>query len=135
MPGFLTDAHMSPKVAVQVQAKRRDCQIHCLRSWRGGRLLDAEDNEILIAAFEEGLTLITYDQRTIVPLVSQWMMEGRSHGGVVFIDEQSILQEDIGGQVLALVELWDSANTDAWTVRIICLRRARARGDSGHNAS
>lgn len=125
MPGFLTDAHISPKVAAQVRAKRPECPIQSLRSWRGGQLLDAEDDVILTAALEDELTLVTYDQRTIVPLVSQWMMEGREHYGVAFLDEHSIVQEDIGGQVLAIVELWDTGDREPWTNRILYLRPAR----------
>jgi hypothetical protein len=58
---------------------------------------------ILTAALEEGLTLVTYDQRTIVPLLMRWRAEGRDHAGVILINRQSIAQADIGGQVRALI--------------------------------
>ncbi|HLJ55601.1 MAG TPA: DUF5615 family PIN-like protein [Chthonomonadaceae bacterium] len=127
MPGILTDAHISPRVAAQVRAKRPECQIHSLRLWRGGELLDAEDDLILAAALEAELTLVTYDQRTIVPLVTQWMVEGRDHSGVAFLDENSILQEDIGGQVLAIVEMWDAGRCEQWPNSVMYLRQARTR--------
>ncbi len=66
MLAFLTDAHISPSVAKQVKAKQPEIVIRCLRDWRGGALLDAADEVILSAALEEGLSFVTYDQRTIV---------------------------------------------------------------------
>src|SRR5438067_1983096 len=100
MLAFLTDAHISLSVAEQVKAKRPDCLIVSLRYWRDGALLNAEDDRILAAARTEGLNLVTYNQRTILPLITQWMAEGREHSGVLFIDDRTILQEDIGGQYL-----------------------------------
>ena len=87
---------------------------HSLQAWRNGALLRAEDDIILTAALEEGLTLVTYDQRTIAPLVLQWATEGRDHAGIVFIDEKSIAQADIGGKVRALLSLWESGNALDW---------------------
>ncbi|HZT41732.1 MAG TPA: DUF5615 family PIN-like protein [Chthonomonadaceae bacterium] len=112
---YLLDAHISPKVAEQIRAKRPEIRIDCLSSWRGGMLLNAEDDEILQAAHEESLTLVTYDQSTIIPLVTRWAEQGREHAGVIFVDDRSILQEDIGSQVRALISLWDSSSAKDWT--------------------
>jgi hypothetical protein len=122
MPALLTDAHISPRVAEQITTKRPEITIHNLRHWRSGAFLEADDAVILGAAYPEGLTFVTYDQRTFVPLVIQWMEEGRDHAGVVFIDERSILQEDIGGQVRALIALWDTAHSEDWTNMVFYLK-------------
>ena len=114
MLAILTDAHVSLSLAEQVKAKRPEITIHSLRRWRGGALLREEDAVILAAALEEGLTLLTYDQRTIVPLVTQWAAEGRDHAGVIFIDDRSISQVDVGGQLRALLYLWDVAHAQDW---------------------
>ena len=118
MLALLTDAHISPHVAAQVRAKRPECIIYSVRFWRAGILLNAEDDVILAAACEEGLTLVTYDQRTIVPLVKQWMTEGREHAGVLFLDHHGIMQDDIGAQVRALIDLWGAAQSEIWTTVI-----------------
>ncbi|HLK57138.1 MAG TPA: DUF5615 family PIN-like protein [Chthonomonadaceae bacterium] len=115
MLAFLTDAHISLSVADQIKAKRPELVIYSLQDWRGGALLQADDDVILTAALEEGLTLVTYDQRTIAPIVMQWAMEGRDHAGIIFIDEKSITQADVGGKVRALLNLWDQANFLDWT--------------------
>ncbi len=115
MLALLTDAHLLPKVAEQITSKRPEITIYSVRVWRSGAFLGAEDERILEAARTEGLTLVTYDQHTIVPLVTRWMSEGRDHTGVIFIDERSIMQKDIGGQVRALIDLWDRSQADNWT--------------------
>lgn len=121
---LLTDAHISLSVAEQVKAKRPDCLIYSLRNWRQGALLNAEDDVILTKALAEGLTLVTYDQRTILPLISQWMAEGREHAGVVLIDDRTIAQEDVAGQVLALLELWDATHEESWRNAVTYVRPA-----------
>jgi len=115
MLGFLTDAHISPHVAKQVKAKQPEIIIHCLRDWREGVFLNATDEAILVAALEERLSLVTYDQRTIAPLATQWLAEGRDHAGIIFIDVKRIPQDDIGGKVRALLNLWDQAKSMDWT--------------------
>ena len=122
MLSLLTDSHVAIKVAEQVLAHRPEVSIQALRNWRDGAFLDAEDDVILQAARADGLTLVTYDQSTIVPLLIQWMTDGRDHAGVIFIDDRSIRQQDIGGQIRALVELWDKASADTWDNVVMYLK-------------
>ena len=122
MLALLTDAHISPRVAEQRKAKRPEIAIHSLQTWRKGTLLQAEDRFILTAALEEGLTFVTYDQRTIAPLVMQWGMERRSHAGIIFLDDKSLPQADTGGKVRALLSLWEKAHSLDWTNAISFLK-------------
>ena len=115
MLAFLTDAHISPDVAAQVKAKRPEIVIHSLREWREGALLRAEDDIILTAAWEESLTFVTYDQRTIAPLIVLWGAEGRDHAGVIFVNRCTIAQSDRGSQVRGLLALWEAKHTQDWT--------------------
>jgi hypothetical protein len=122
MLAFLTDAHISPHVAKQVRAKQPEILIHCLRDWRGGAFLHATDEAILAAALEENLSFVTYDQRTIAPLATQWLTGGRDQAGIIFIDVKRIPQEDIGGKVRALLSLWERAQSLDWTNAISYLK-------------
>ena len=65
---LLTDEQISYVVAEQVQAKRPDISITSVRAWRGGTFQGKTDESLLRAAAEEGLTLVTYDQKTIPPV-------------------------------------------------------------------
>ena len=121
MLALLTDAHISPVVAYQVRALQADIRILSLHEWRGGQLLSVADDRILAAAMSERLSLVTYDQRTIAPLVTRWGTEGRDHAGVVFIDHRSIAQSDVGGLVRGLIALWMSAGEQNWTNVVVFL--------------
>lgn len=66
---------------------------------------------------------MTYDRRTIPLLLKAWAEEGRSHGGIIFIDEKTISPANIGSLVRALSHLYKEAGTWDWTGRVVFLRR------------
>jgi hypothetical protein len=69
------------------------------------------------------LTLVTYDRRTIPSLLKTWAEAGRPHGGVIFVDEKTIGPADLGGLVLALLQLFKITGRWDWTDRVYFLRR------------
>src|ERR1019366_5047567 len=73
--------------------------------WGNGHCLGPEDSPCLREAAAQGLTLVTYDRRMIPPLLKTWAEEERTHGGVAFVDEKTILPADIDGLVWALTRL------------------------------
>lgn len=121
---LLTDQQISPAVAEQISAKRPEVAILSLQAWHGGAFLGASDQTILRAALAEELTLVTYDRRTIAPLLVEWGISGTDHAGVVFLDDASIRPADTGGQVRALIVHWDETHDWDWKNRIVFLRRA-----------
>ena len=120
---FLLDEHISPEVANGLRRRNRATEVRYMVEWENGYFLGQEDSACLREAAAQGLTLVTYDRRTIPPLLKTWAEEERTHGGVVFVDEKTISPADIGGLVWALTRLaretgnWDGAN------RIYFLRR------------
>lgn len=124
MLAFLLDEHISHVVMQQLREKHPDLRVESVLRWREGGLRGKADELLLIAAAEENLTLVTYDQKTITPLIVQWAMEGRRHAGVIFIDEKTIAPEDIGGKVMALFALWQQSHTWDWSDAVAYLRPA-----------
>jgi hypothetical protein len=122
---LLTDEQISYVVAEQVKARRPDIAITSVRAWHGGAFTGKTDASLLRAAAEEGLTLVTYDQKTIPPVLTEWGFLGQEHAGVVFVDELSIAQSDIGGLVLALIAFWDQTWEWEWKNVISFLRPVR----------
>jgi hypothetical protein len=94
-----------------------------MAEWEDGRFLGREDHVCLREAAAQRLTLVTYDRRTIPPLLKTWAEEERIHGGVVFIDEKTISPSDIGGLVRALTSLARETKNWDWTNRVYFLRR------------
>jgi hypothetical protein len=120
---LLLDEHISPDVAGGLRRRNRAIKIRYLVEWEDGYFLGQEDSACLREAAIQGLTLVTYDRRTIPPLLKTWAEEERTHGGVVFVDEKTISPADIGGLVWALTRLARETGNWDWTNRIYFLRR------------
>ncbi|MBS1852398.1 MAG: hypothetical protein JST79_15945 [Acidobacteria bacterium] len=119
---LLLDEHISPEVAKGVQRRIRSLAILTMHQWEEGNFLGKEDPLCLAAAARQSLTLVTYDRRTIPPLLKLWTEEGRSHGGVIFVDEKTIAPSDIGGLVRALTLLIAETGKADWTDQVYFLR-------------
>jgi hypothetical protein len=124
MLSLLLDENISDEVADQIAAQRPDILIVSLRQWEEGRHLSADDETILRAAASAGLTMVTYDQRTIPPLLGRLAERGISHGGVIFVDHHTIRSNDFGGLGRSLIALWDEHREWDWTDRLAYLRSA-----------
>jgi hypothetical protein len=122
---LLLDEHISPEVADGLRRRSRSLVIHWMAEWEGGDFLGKEDSASLLEAAKQGLTLVTYDRRTIPPLLKTWAEEERRHGGVIFVDEKTISPADIGGLVRALIELSKETGKWDWADRVYFLRRQR----------
>lgn len=120
---LLLDEHISRAVADGMRRRDRNVVVYTLGSWEYGSFLGQYDAAILHEAAIQKLTLVTYDRRTIPPLLKTWAEEGRSHAGVVFVDEKTISPADVGGLVKALTALGKEASRWDWTDRICFLRR------------
>jgi hypothetical protein len=80
---------------------------------------------LLRAAAEDGLTLVTYDQKSIPPLLTEWGTIGQEHAGVLFVDDKTIREGDIVGMVNALIDAWDRTLDWEWKNTVDFLRSAR----------
>src|SRR6202453_138399 len=120
---LLLDEHISPEVANGVQRRNRSLVVHSMVQWESGNFLGKEDSACLLEAAKQRLTLVTYDRRTIPPLLKVWAEEERTHGGVIFVDEKTISPADIGGLIRALGQLAKERNRLDWTNRVCFLRR------------
>jgi hypothetical protein len=121
---LLTDEHIAPAVAKQASAKCRGLSVVAMREWAGGHFLSAGDDLVLREAHQQKLTLVTFDLRTIPPLLRLWAEQGMDHSGVVLVDERTLQQDDIGGLVTALCALWRAQGDVDWTNRVVYLRRS-----------
>lgn len=120
---FLLDEHISPNVAAGSRRRSPGLVVHSLIEWENGSFLGQEDSLCLEQAYLQRLTFVTYDRRTIPPLLKQWAEESQSHAGVIFVDEKTISPADIGGLVKALATLAKQTGAWNWTDRIVFLRR------------
>jgi hypothetical protein len=120
---LLLDEHISPRVAVGIRLRDKKIIIGSMVEWESGSFLGQEDSACLREALVQKLTLVTYDRRTIPPLLKNWAEEGRQHGGVIFVEEKTISQADIGVLIQSLDKLVKETRDLDWTDRIYFLRR------------
>jgi hypothetical protein len=119
---LLLDEHISQDVANGLRRRNRAMEIRYMVEWEDGYFLGQEDSVCLREAAVQALTLVTYDRRTIPPLLKTWVEEERTHGGVVFVDKKTVSPADIGGLVWALTGLAREAGNWDWTNRVCFLR-------------
>jgi hypothetical protein len=120
---LLLDEHLSPDVANGLRRRNRAIEVRYMVEWEDGRFLGQDDSACLREAAAQRLTLVTYDRRTIPPLLKTWAEEERTHGGVIFVDEKTTSPADIGGLVWALTRLARETGNWDWTNRVCFLRR------------
>jgi len=119
---FLLDEHISLAVAGGLRRRYGGLPVVCMAEWEKGEFLGQPDSVCLQQAALKGLTLVTYDRRTIPLLLKTWADEGRSHGGVIFVDEKTIPPCDVGSLVRALGNLWHKTAKWNWADRVCFLR-------------
>ena len=122
MLSLLLDENISPEVAAQIHQKRPDIRIISIHMWQDGLFMAEPDELILTDAAALELTLVTYDQKTIMPVLVQWGYVGTDHAGVIFIDDLSIATHDFGSIIRSLIALWDASHQEDWTNIITYLR-------------
>ena len=120
---LLLDEHISPKVAEGLRRRDSSVVVHAMANWEQGNFLGRDDDACLTEAARQRLTLVTYDRRTIPLLLKTWADSGRSHGGVIFVDEKTIAPSDVGGLVQALHRLYKSSERLEWRDRVCFLER------------
>lgn len=119
---LLLDEHISPAVADGLRHRSRLTVVSSMTEWEEGEFLGRQDSDCMQQAAAQGLTLVTYDRRTIPALLKVWGEEGRKHGGVIFVDEKTLSPSDIGGLVRALSSLLQKTSEWDWTNRVCFLR-------------
>ena len=119
---LLLDEHISPRVADGLRRRNPKAAVYSMREWQDGRFLGQGDEVLLQEAAIQRLSLVTYDRRTIPAILKLWIEEGRSHGGVIFVDEKTIAPSDIGGLIRALIELVRQGGEWDWRDLVVFLQ-------------
>jgi predicted nuclease of predicted toxin-antitoxin system len=120
---LLLDEHVPRAVAVGLRRRFPEIAVYAITDWEKGRLRGKPDGEVLMAAIAGGLTLVTYDLRTIPMLLTEWGLEGRDHCGVIFCDARTIPQYAVGRLVKQIAKLYEAFRDDDWMNRVEFLEK------------
>ena len=118
---FLTDEHISPVIAREARRKCPGMFIVSIHEWRDGCFIGSQDPVFLPESSKDGLTFVSYDQKTIRPLLKSWAEAGIDHAGFVFVDEKTIAPQDFGRLIRSLCGLWRSERRASWENRVVYL--------------
>jgi hypothetical protein len=66
--------------------------LQAIHNWQGGHFLSASDEVVLREANKQKLTLVTFDLKTLPPLLRLWAEQGIDHAEVVLVDERTLLK-------------------------------------------
>lgn len=120
---LLLDAHVSPAVARALQLDGIDAV--ALRDWLDGAFRAAADDDLLAAALEDGRVLVSFDCRTLPPLLRELAETGQHHAGVILVDERTLRPNDIGELQRALRRLIECSGAADWQDVAVFLRSGR----------
>jgi predicted nuclease of predicted toxin-antitoxin system len=112
---LLLDEQINPEVAAQMGVQFPHVEMTTLHVWEDRRYLQTDDAVILVEVYRQGYTLVTYDARTIVPLLKVWGESGIDHGGVIFVKASTIAPDNVGGLMRALAAVWEHYGDADWT--------------------
>jgi len=121
MLSYLLDENISFVVAEQLARKNPQMSVQSVHRFRGGAFVGQEDGSILRAAAQSRLTLVTYDLKTIPPLLAEMAADSVVHAGVIFVDGASIRGNNFGGLVMALLAHWQRYAEEEWANRVAFL--------------
>ncbi len=123
MASFLIDENISTIVAEQLLRDNPSASIISIHHWHNGKFCGVEDEIILKEACIEMLTLITYDLKTIRPVLKMWNEIGQDHAGVIFIDDKSIANNDYGALIKSILQIYMQLKDTDFKNRIHFLQR------------
>lgn len=81
----LLDEHLGPRVREAALGLCPEMIVESLVEIDSGTWRGLPDEEVLKRAFKAGLTLLSYDQRTLPDLLTRFGLADEPHGGVIFV--------------------------------------------------
>lgn len=112
-----------PKLVAQLVRQRRpDIEIVSLADWDGGRYWGAPDDLLLPVLQRFGLTLLTYDQKTIPPLLVRLAEAGIPHSGVIVVDQKTVPAGDAPALARAVAAFCDRYSAIDWRSAVLYLQ-------------
>ena len=104
---LLLDAHVPADVAETLQTLRPGIDVEHLSTWQEGAYLNAPDDLLLEACWDERRALISKDQATLPGWISLRVADGKQHGGIILYDLERFKAHQMGALAKAILAAVD----------------------------
>ncbi|MHC1763487.1 MAG: DUF5615 family PIN-like protein [Verrucomicrobiia bacterium] len=106
---LLLDAHVPAGVAEALRTLRPGIDVEHVSLWEEGAYVNAADDLLLEALWEDRRALISKDRATLPGWIALRVADGREHGGIIFYDLERFKAHQIGALAKAIVTALDQA--------------------------
>jgi hypothetical protein len=103
---LLLDSHVPADVAA-LPALRPEVDVQHLSAWQDAAYINATDDVLLEACWEDGRALVSKDRATLPGWLALRVADGREHAGVLFYDLERFKAHQIGALAQALASALD----------------------------
>jgi hypothetical protein len=100
---LLLDAHVPADVTKAVKRLCPQADIQHISSWQDGAYINAADDLLLEACWQERRALVSKDRATLPGWIALRVADNRPHGGVLFYDLERFKANQIGALAKAIV--------------------------------
>jgi hypothetical protein len=104
---LLLDSHVPADVAGALRALRPGADVQHLSTWQEGAYINASDDVLLEACWQERRALVSKDRATLPGWIALRIAEHRDHGGVILYDLERFKAHQIGALARALASALD----------------------------
>jgi hypothetical protein len=104
---LLLDSHVPAEVADALQDLCPDGDVRHVSTWQDGAYINAADDVLLEACWQDGRALVSKDRATLPGWIALRVADGREHGGVLFYDLERFKAHQIGALAGAIAAALD----------------------------
>jgi hypothetical protein len=106
---LLLDSHVPADVAGAVRTLRSGVDVQHLSTWQEGAYINAADDVLLEACWQDGRALVSKDRATLPGWLALRVADGREHAGILFYDLERFKAHQIGALAKAIAAALDQS--------------------------
>jgi len=104
---LLLDSHVPADLVEALVHLRSEIEVEHVATWQEGAYLNATDDLLLEACWEDKRTLVSKDRATLPGWIALRVAAGKDHGGVLLYDLERFKAQQIGALAKAIVAAVD----------------------------
>jgi uncharacterized protein DUF5615 len=109
---LLLDSHVPVDVADALRLLRPQVDVQHVSFWQEGAYLNATDDVLLEACWQDGRALVSKDRATLPGWIALRVADSREHAGVLFYDLERFKAHQIGALARAIAVALDHIKGD-----------------------